>query len=274
MLRSPALFGKRNAAAMAALLAVSPVSSLIAGCGGGKAITAAPLATRLRDLQTGDNWTYTAFESTKTTKADGTMSTTEIRGTLSVSVSRDKLDDQDVLIESHAARGMDAAGGAHAGNTLLYLEQNAETADLRILAKNTSGDFFQTRGQVTGGAIARLKEPQIERPGEWKNGLDFSSARAYAGARPEDPAEEWRYVEVVIGSEVIRTGVGYVTAWKVSHLRTSATTTVNGTYWYAPQLGIYVRAEEAFVNSAAGTTGTRTLLLDATNVPAAVPAPS
>ncbi len=227
----------------------------LAGCGGGHdreppgSDAQYPLATTTRQLQAGDQWTYEVRTNNKRENYDYRVFVTSPLTLQDTSAQ---------LIEVKAFRSSDPSE---------RIEQQ------RIFTQNTaSGDIVQT-GKLADEAgetrIFSLTQPQRILPGMWTAGGDFSYAFVYD---PSAPYPEQEVRGQIVGAEAVQTPLGTFDTWKVVvdsidrqnvrepdffHFKT---------FWYAPQLGAYVKREDRTVGWEQNDL-TRTYTLSATTVP-------
>lgn len=81
-----------------------------------------------------------------------------------------------------------------------------------------------------------VRQPQIDTPGVWSNGLNQSSHLDFDNGESRDEST------TVQGSEVVDTALGRLTVWRCTQEETDSDGTRNiTTLWFAPQLGMPVR---------------------------------
>lgn len=142
-----------------------------------------------------------------------------------------------------------ATGQTFAFNNSLFFTQDPATRNVTEY------------GQQEGNEISTLTAPRTALPGQWSAGYAVDDQVSYTNGQTE------RRTTTIVGSEVVQVPAGQFTAWRVLRSVTDANSSTNGTYWYAPQIGNYVKGEETSTDLGAGQTTTRRVELTSTNVP-------
>lgn len=191
-----------------------------------------PLATSLRQFQQGDSWEYRV--SGTASLPSGKMATIT-DGTLKEAITGLKIADFDYLTETNDINLTFSDGS----RTLPFSH-----SQLEILSQNLVGNTYlmSDNGGPQDGT-RHVRQPQIDTPGVWSNGLNQFSHLDF------DDGESRDETTAVQGSEVVNTVVGSLTVWRCTQDETDSDGTKTATtLWFAPQLGMPVR-----------TTGTTTM---------------
>lgn len=215
------------------LQAMSGLLALMAGagCGGGGGSAgntggATPPfanATRLRQLQVGDSWTYNITGTFKS--PSGT--TVNVIGTLIESIVQEIVGGQNVMGLSQALALTDTGGNSFNSNDITYFKQDLSTHNLYTYAVK--------RG--TGAIKFVIDDPQpIWKPGTWGIGT------AISGTSHLSDGSVLTSTLTVQGQEVIGTPVGSFTSWKTTDA-SSANGTLIGISWWSPEMGQPVKVQ-------------------------------
>ena len=191
---------------------------LTQGCGGGgKANAVYPLSTQTRALQIGDTWVY---------------------------------DDNEVVSVSAAA---DAPRLSRVRRVILGGEVAGEYYTTDNFSQNASGavTYFSQTGRGFSPLLPngpdreeqQLTTPQTVLFGQWASGETLSYQLSYEAAA-DYPTEREGATLTVLGTDTITTPLGTFETWKVQSQTKYAADSdpVSAVYWYAPQIGNFVRA--------------------------------
>lgn len=266
MLRNPRSF---PACPFVFLLAASMfVAAAAAGCGAGGSApkTRYALAATTRALQAGDTWNYAA-----SFKEKGVGGAFESRYRVDVRVTSATLSGESILAKATIERAHD--GYPESRPAIDYIRQT-NSGDIMLLGRRDG-----LGGSLgPGGALEdRFFLPQRVLPGAWSEGTNLDYRLNVVG-RPEGwPTLEEAATVTVLGTEEVETPLGRFATWKV-HVQYDVTALTKGggveaTYWYAPQLGAFVKLVEAgFTSPDREVYDEQTFLLAGTNVPLGEPA--
>lgn len=186
-----------------------------AGCGGGgeSARNGVHPATRLRTLQSGDNWVYDV-----TNYISGSLNQS---GRNNVSITKSDFNGQSALVW-------------HSQLTSLFGEDGKSDSYSHYLQDKSSGDLLA----ASGGDLVAYPEPVLVLPGEWKTGL----SRSFTGNGD-------RFTLKVTGQERITVPAGTFDTWRMEQTQTGKTYqggndyTITSTCWVAPETGSWVKVD-------------------------------
>lgn len=181
-----------------------------------------PLETRLRTIKAGDSFSYTFTRQVYTTKESVSPDITGT-GTMNTAISSARLDNQSYLLQNNVAT-YTVNGQPFTLNTGTYFRQHPTTGDI------------QTYAEVTGDKINRLTSPWATAFGTWKNNTQRNGDVTFT-----DGTTEYR-IFLVFEPVVVTVPAGRFNTWRVENFRSSFTDEEFGSYWYAPQLGTFVKS--------------------------------
>lgn len=204
------------------------------GCGGGGSSAGGnptptptptpliPLETRLRTIKTGDAFSYTFSRQARTTQ-EGVPSTITSTGTMNTAISSGSLDNQNYLVQNNVATYL-VNGQPITLSTAIYFRQNPVTGDILTYA------------EFLGDRISRMTSPWATAFGTWQHGLVRQGAVTFTNGTVESRNA------VVSGIEIITVPAGRFDTWRILTTRSSDQEQESGSYWYAPQLGTFVKS--------------------------------
>jgi len=213
-----------------------------AGCGGGGSnggdTVIAPLSATLLAPAAGQSYSY------------------NISGTLIQGVTPSPLTGV-VTVTRNAGPAESVLGSVTGGGqTLPLVGSNAFSVD------GGTGDVSATTFHNFAGQHT-LTTPVLVLPGTFSDTTDFVHTAAAT-----DDGTVYSISLHVIGREVVTVPEGAFTCWKATQQIVVGTTRDSRTAWYAPQIGTYVKSEDAITDSTQPTvTINLTRVLIATNVP-------
>lgn len=230
---------------MRTFLAVIGIASL-AGCGGGGGGGAIALASRLRAVQVGDQWHYSVSGQQT---APG-VAAIALNGTDTESIVQQTVNGQQVLALSQAFSLNASNGQTITSNSLTYFTQDAGTGDAHIIATKSDN----------GPVLLVTDSPApVVYPGAW------SPSTAFAYTLHFNDASSSTDTLSVSNSESVGVPLATFMAWKTTTSTSAASGNVNGTDWWAPQLGNIVKSQTTKTFTT-GETLTLTEVLTSTNV--------
>lgn len=218
------------------------LATLAVGCTGGGSTPVAtptptplpvvPLETRLRTIKTGDTFSY-SFSRRITTTQGGVSNTSSSTGTLNIAISTGSLDNLLFLFQNNTAT-YTVQGQPFTLDTTTYFRQDPTTGEIVTFA------------EASGNTIYRMTIPWATAFGTWQDGL-----RRAGGVIFTNKASESRSF-TVSGTEVIIVPAGRFDTWRVLTTRSSNQDQESGIYWYAPQLGTFVKSSVTVLNNGTG----------------------
>lgn len=219
------------------------------GCGGGGGSsnnTPAPfaLATQTRTVAPGDSWTYSVTGSGKNTA--GTNVT--VTGTVRISVTTATLGSSPVLALASSHTYVVSDGSSLIGTTTVFFTQDAQGNIIGL------GD-----DQGAGGTIRTLIAPSEQYPGTWSPTSAFSTTQSFTNGDSQFDTF------AVVGSQVVSVPVGSFTTWQANETTMIGTSQDADIIWFAPEMGMFVKATEQ--GNLNGALFTLNLILTSTNVP-------
>jgi hypothetical protein len=220
---------------------------LSAGCGGGSSTVASsrvvPLAARLRQLRRGDSYHYMGTNQTKSTRY--TIRFDSAIATSTISPTTDLVWVNTLERLTPKPLPPDFAGAT----TARYYAQNAITGDAALT--------------LDGGGVPFLNLTAVI-PGNWRLGILQEQTVATQGGPPS------RVTFAVVGTETVHIPAGTFETWKTTQYQKGDSFEINGVYWWAPQVGTFVKAEytvKLSTGPTAGETEKYALEMTSTNVP-------
>ena len=229
---------------------LTSISTLLHGCGGSgstKPETFYPLASQTRLFQPGDTWIYDTNE--RTTIAAAT------------------LDGKPVL--TRVDGGGDGSGGGGYGVAYLSQDENGEV----VYIGKKGIDHTVLLPDDPAREVQLLPAPQPILFGTWAVGKSVSFKLLYDNYGAVRPDEGNYATLTIVGTEKVKTPLGTFDTWKVEGKPDGDTNyaQISGTYWYAPQLGVFVRSHELIDGADGETYGTFDKTLKSTNIPLGIP---
>lgn len=209
-------------AALAALFLTLTGGVLAQGCGGGGSNSpissgsdgtgsSTEPATRLRQLTEGDEWVYSR----------NMTGSVELSDRVRVSVSDDNASGGLVKIQSESVdtqeNNGELAGSTEPVKHAEFFRQDKQSRDLT---------FSHDNAGLMGASVLRI-------PGTWSDTLDRSFT-----------ANATNYSFKVEGKEVVITAAGTFNTWRVHKTLVGQVANFTGTYWYAPEIGAFVKFQE------------------------------
>ena len=229
---------------------------LLSGCGGGGTTPAPekspepetfyPLSSQTRIFQPGDTWTYDDHEK--------------------VTVVSSSLDGVPVLTR---ITGGDGTG--EGGYDVEYFSQKTDGEIVVLGKRGINHTVFLPDDPAR--EVRLLPAPQSVLFGTWAQGKSVSFNLLYDNYNEYLPAEGGYATLTIVGTEKVKTPLGTFDTWKVEAKPDGQTQffQVSGTYWYAPQLGIYVRAHVVISSVDPEIGGETDITLKSTNIPLGMP---
>lgn len=188
---------------------------MLFGCGGGGGSSsstsgsdsgATEISTRLRTIQPGDAWIYNVIVSGD---YSGVAENTTVASNATIA-GRECLS----LVTTTAVQG------GQNSTTSRYYIQSPSTADLLLLDESEPAN----------------NEPVLTVPGTWALGISFDKTI------PNNNGGN--HVSFVItDQEQVSVPAGRFQAWKTVMTQSTSFYNTSGTYWYAPEVGQFVKAE-------------------------------
>lgn len=208
---------------IAKLMIVVSLHVVLFGCGSGSEATT-PAASKLRVLRSSDSWTYDySAQSTNQTYA----------GTMKITITEETVNGKSVLAETSV---MTDLSGVTLPTQVLYMQQDPTTGDVLMYGKKNLND---------NSVITVTDQPlPVIWPGAWISGKTVSPNIHYSDGTTDQSSY------TILAQESVTTPAGTFQTWKIS-----ITGSANGTAWFSPQLGHYIKEE--FTNGTA--TGSYTL---------------
>ncbi len=193
-----------------------------------------PLATALRLFQRGDSWDYRV--SGTATLADG-KSVAIQNGSLHSEITDFVANgDAKKLIEDDAVSMTASADG----RTLPFSHTTQQTLSQDWLQATT---YLLSDNNGSQGAVRTVRQPQVDTPGTWLDGLSQSSHLDF------DNGDSKNETTTVQGSEVVDTALGKISVWRCVQDETESDGTHSTmTLWFAPQIGMPVKTVGTTIN--------------------------
>lgn len=218
---------------------------IIYGCGGGShSENIYPLSSQTRLLQPGDSWLYDNHESV-------TIGTGTFKG--QPTLTRIKRYESDL----------------GPGFTVDCFFQN-QTQEVIYIGRRGSEGAGQS-SDSPDRPERPLITPQTVLFGSWTQGAKLSYKLLYQNEDAVYPSEAATLT--ILGTERVKTPLGTFDTWKVQSELNGPTAPyqITGTYWYAPQLGTFVRAHEILGGADLEVGSEYDITLKSTNVPLGMP---
>lgn len=210
------------------------------------------LATKTRMLQAGDRWDYKMTASLTAAKS---VINGEIKGSSAMTLEKTVGNSRTPLTRSHRIH--------------LSTSRKQDFTEKLFLSQPKSDGLLYKVGETSDSDKTRMtSQPPVFLPGKWQSGLQFNTETTYDDGATE--RGDWK----ILGTEIVDTPAGRFATWKVNEqvdMTGNASnplgdTTQHGIYWYAPQLGSFVKAEVK-QTMLGGIVLTMNFLLQKTTVP-------
>ena len=186
-----------------------------------------PLATSLRQFQQGDSWDY---------RINGTAILANGRnaaihdGSLHFEITDFKAGGDFKRLTQESVANMSATAD---GRTLPFSHTTRETLSQDWIKATT---FLMSDNEGPQGTVRTVRQPQVDTPGVWSNGLTQKSHLDF------DDGESRDEITTVQGSLVVDTVLGKFTTWRCTQSETDSDGTRNTTTaWFVPNLGMPVK---------------------------------
>lgn len=145
----------------------------------------------------------------------------------------------------------------------------------------TGGVYTGVRGVFGAGQLPDAPDREEQKAitsqsvlfGNWVEGAKLSYKIVYENDPAIYPRQGRAATLTIVGTEKIKTPLGTFETWKVQSEMNGPTVPnqITGTYWYAPQLGTYVRAHEVLSSNDPEQGGEYDITLTSTNIPLGTP---
>lgn len=219
---------------------------ILAGCGGGGgggATPAIPLDGVLRQMQAGDQWTY----SITGTVTDG-VDTVNVSGTMAQTWSA-----QTVLTPNSATANIVLWNMSLSGNG-----QTIATWDRSYESQDSTGTIWEYGGEDEDGVywvITPATGKDLDTPSPMSQGTSWGGYCQYSNGESVNAAY------TVVGQETIAVSAGSFGTYKVTGNGLFGGYPATVTEWYAPQIGGMVKGNMLATDSIQGITMTLTITL-------------